>query len=79
MVLNIIFAGDFAQLPTPMKSSPLYSDLSNHKSSSYIDQETCIGKTLWHQATTVVILQSNMHQNSQSVDDKRLHTPWGSY
>ena len=33
-----------------------------------------IGRALWHQVTTVVILQKNMRQNTQSVEDAKLRT-----
>jgi hypothetical protein len=38
------------------------------------DQETVIGKLLWHQITTVVILKQNMRQKSQSEADAKLRT-----
>ena len=56
--INIIFAGDFAQLP-PVGGASLYSGTvgtqvdSGQKSHH---QEAAIGKALWHQVTTVVIL-----------------------
>jgi hypothetical protein len=37
-------------------------------------QETAIGKALWHQVTTVVILRKNMCQQSQTADDAALRT-----
>lgn len=37
-------------------------------------QQTAIGKALWHQVTTVVILRQNMRQNTQSFEDSRLRT-----
>jgi hypothetical protein len=36
------------------------------------DQESAIGKILWHQITTVVILTQNMRQTEMSEDDKKL-------
>jgi hypothetical protein len=38
---------------------------------SLCDQEALIGKALWHQVTTIVILHQNMHQCSQSKDDAK--------
>ena len=35
-------------------------------------QEEVIGKALWHQVTTVVILRQNMRQKNQSVLDSHL-------
>ena len=37
-------------------------------------QEATIGKALWHQITTVVILRQNMRQNTQSEDDAKFRT-----
>ena len=33
-----------------------------------------IGKAVWHQVTTVVILQKNMHQHTQTQQDGMLRT-----
>ena len=66
-------AGDFAQLP-PTNGSPLYSSsVSNiqKNSMSKREQESTIGKILWHQITTVVILTQNMRQTEMSEDDKK--------
>ncbi|KAF8579354.1 hypothetical protein K439DRAFT_1648502 [Ramaria rubella] len=56
--MNIILAGDFAQLP-PISQYTLYS-------------EATIGKAAWHQFTTVVILRENMRQTTQSTEDGKL-------
>ena len=37
-------------------------------------QEEAIGKALWHQVMTVVILRQNMRQKIQSVLDNQLRT-----
>ena len=37
-------------------------------------QESAIGKALWHQVTTVVILRQNMRQTSQTAEDSKLRT-----
>lgn len=74
--LNVIFAGDFAQLP-PISGWSLYSDTSDLKQKSIMSvrhQETYIGKLLWQQVTTVVILKQNMQQRCQSEDDAKLQT-----
>jgi hypothetical protein len=74
--INIILAGNFAQLP-PVFGCPLY-DGSMAKfvnaRMSVRDQETVIGKLLWHQITTVVILKQNMRQKTQSAADAELRT-----
>src|SRR6266516_4951991 len=62
--LNMIFAGDFAQLP-PVAAAPLYSGHVGTQIDSGLNahsQETAIGKALWHQVTTTVILRENMRQ-----------------
>ncbi len=51
--MNMIFAGDFAQLPPVGKSISLYGRVND--SSTVNGQKTAIGKALWHQTTTVVI------------------------
>src|SRR6202050_3633973 len=75
--INFIFAGDFAQLP-PVRSGPhLYSGsitTQMHSGQSTEHQESAIGKALWHQITTVVILHQNMRQARQSVIDTMLWT-----
>jgi hypothetical protein len=60
--MNMIFAGDFAQLP-PVGGASLYSNqvgTQNHAGLKPAQQEAAIGKALWHQITTVVILRENM-------------------
>lgn len=67
--LNVIFAGDFAQLPPAGKTTSLYGRVGD--SNSMIGQKNTIGKALWHQTTTVVILRENMRQRSQTPDDAK--------
>jgi hypothetical protein len=69
--VNMIFAGDFAQLP-PVGGASLYSGTVGTQVDSALKpqyQEAAIGKALWHQVTTVVILRENMHQNTQTQED----------
>jgi hypothetical protein len=56
--LSMIFAGDFAQLPPVAggESSSLYSCKIGAVASNQRSQEEVVGKALWHQVTTVVIL-----------------------
>ena len=56
--LNIVFAGDFAQLPPAVgrEGVSLYSHLIGSIASSIKSQEEAIRKALWHQVITVVIL-----------------------
>lgn len=42
-----------------------------HSSLSIFNQESAIGKALWHQITTVVTLRENMHQSIQSENDAK--------
>ena len=73
---NIILAGDFAQLPPP-NGSPLYSNIVSkiqQITKSKKGQESTIGKILWHQITTVVILTQNMRQTEMSEDDHKFRT-----
>ena len=72
--LNMIYAGDFAQLPPAIgqEHASLYSRTVGSNTRSLRDQEAAIGKALWHQITTVVILRENMRQKTQTPDDERL-------
>ena len=74
--LNMIFSGDFSQLP-PVgggESISLYSGSIGtqiHSGLSHYGQESAIGKALWHQVTTVVLLRKNMRQKLQSPEDAK--------
>src|SRR5882762_1312245 len=73
---NIILAGDFAQLP-PTNGSPLYSDVGSKTQNTTMskrEQESTIGKILWHQITIVVILTQNMRQIKTSEGDDKFRT-----
>ena len=72
--MNILFAGDFAQLPPAIgqEHASLYSRTVGARSNSVRDQESALGKALWQQVTTVVILRQNMRQKNQSNDDAAL-------
>src|SRR3954447_18707173 len=74
--INMIFAGDFAQLD-PVGGAPLYSGSVGTQIESRLRphlQELTVGKALWHQVTTVVILRKNMRQRTQTVEDAALRT-----
>lgn len=69
--LSMIFAGDFAQLP-PTTGPSLYSPipcLDEQSSPSVLQQEHLMGKILWHQVMTVVMLRQNMRQVQAGADD----------
>jgi hypothetical protein len=72
--LNMLFAGDFAQLPPPIGGEivSLYSHVVGVSGTKNKWQEEAIGRALWHQVTTVVILRQNMRQKHQSKDDDKL-------
>ncbi|PBK94437.1 hypothetical protein ARMGADRAFT_1045765 [Armillaria gallica] len=74
--INMIFAGDFAQLPPAMgsKSAALYGPCNGMYANSKRSQEMAMGKVIWHQVTTVVILCQNMRQTSQTLEDEKLQT-----
>jgi hypothetical protein len=72
--INMIFAGDFAQLP-PVGGDSLYAGsvgTSVDAAQTARGQQSAIGKSLWHQVTTVVILRQNMRQKTQTSDDAKL-------
>ena len=73
---NTILAGDFAQL-LPTDGSLLYSNIvlkTQNNSMSKRDQESIIGKILWYQIMTVVILTQNMRQTEMLEDNKNFRT-----
>jgi hypothetical protein len=74
--LNMVFSGDFAQLPPAVggENVSLYSRSIGSIASSKRSQEESIGKALWHQITTVVILRQNMRQKSQTPKDNQLRS-----
>lgn len=72
--VNMVVAGDFAQLPPP-KGLALYSgQVSRVQQPRQVqsDQENTLGLLLWHQFVVVVILTQNMRQNASSEADKAL-------
>ncbi|TFK73096.1 hypothetical protein BDN72DRAFT_762143, partial [Pluteus cervinus] len=74
--MNMIFAGDFAQLPPVVgkEKGALYSRNAGLYSANKKDQIAAIGKALWHQITTVVILRENMRLKGQSLDNAKFRT-----
>ena len=73
--LNMLFAGDFAQIPPPIggENVSLYSRTVGQTGTWRKAQEDAMGRALWHQVNTVVILRQNMRQMTQSKDDDKLH------
>ena len=59
-------SGDFAQLPPPVggENVSLYSRTIGSLYTDLKSQEEAIGKALWHQVTTVVILHQIMCQRT---------------
>ena len=74
--LNLVFSGDFAQLPPAVGGEhvSLYSRTIGTVATDIKSQEEAVGKALWHQVTTVVILRENMRQKKQSTEDGKLRT-----
>lgn len=74
--LNMVFSGDFAQLPPAVGGEhvSLYSRKIGAIATDIKSQEESVGKALWHQVTTVVILRENMRQRKQTPDDAKLRT-----
>ena len=72
----MIFSGDFAQLPPPIggENASLYSWTVGINAQSVQSQEAAMGKALWHQVTTVVILQQNQRQIADSHRDLQFQT-----
>lgn len=71
--MNMIFAGDFAQLPPVIggEHASLYSRTVGCNVKQLGQQEAALGKALWHQVTTVVILRQNMRMLSLNEPDCR--------
>ncbi|KAJ7793166.1 hypothetical protein B0H13DRAFT_1475168, partial [Mycena leptocephala] len=72
----MVVAGDFVQLP-PMTGPSLYSGKVTLNVSDAMDQRNqnaVLGRILWHQFNTVVMLRQNMRQKTQSVADDKLRT-----
>ena len=75
--INIIFAGDFAQLPPVIgkENAALYSGcvgVGDINAVTQNGQREAMGKAMWHQVDTVVILRQNMRQRTQSEKDSKL-------
>lgn len=70
----MVFSSDFAQLPPAVGGEhvSLYSRSIGNLSTDMKSQEEAVGKALWHQITTIVILCENMQQNKQSTEDAKL-------
>ncbi|KAH7880292.1 uncharacterized protein C8R40DRAFT_1033086, partial [Lentinula edodes] len=68
--MNMVFAGDFAQLP-PVggESVSLYSYRKPSDAGKYNGQCATIGKALWHNITHVVILRKNMRNTGMTDSD----------
>ncbi len=74
--MNIIFAGDFAQLLPVIgaENAALYRPDNGMYAMNKKGQEAALSKAIWHQIMTVVILRQNMRQNTQSADDGKMRT-----
>ncbi|TFK61192.1 hypothetical protein BDN72DRAFT_778537, partial [Pluteus cervinus] len=72
--VNMILAGDFAQLPPPYLGGALYNKDIGVKATTANGQKGASGKALWHQFTTVVILRKNMRQVDNSPINVKFRT-----
>jgi ATP-dependent DNA helicase PIF1 len=73
---NMIFAGDFAQLP-PVGGIKLYKDCSAAALSASLNkfnEQAIVGHFLWHQVTTAVILTRNMRQTVEGSKEASFRT-----
>ena len=70
--MNMVFCGDFAQLPPVPggENKSLYSRTIGALGITLASQEEAIGKALWHQIISVIILRQNMRQRIQSESEK---------
>lgn len=69
--LNVILCGDFAQLP-PVNGQSLYSrkvSMQQTARQTVGEQEKTIGKHIWLQFTTVVMLTQNMRQTANDENE----------
>ena len=62
--INIIFVGDFAQLP-PVGDTKLYSHIETEKVGTTKGQKNVFGKLLWLSVNRVIILTELVQQNIQ--------------
>ena len=62
--MNIVFAGDFSQLP-PVGDTRLFSQINTHDIKTRQGQENVFGKLLWLSVKTVVILDKVMRQSGE--------------
>ncbi|KAH7872504.1 uncharacterized protein C8R40DRAFT_1018501, partial [Lentinula edodes] len=63
--INVIFAGDFAQLG-PVRDPRLFSFVDTSRVGTVSGQEAVFGKLLWFAVTTVVILTVVMRQGGDA-------------
>jgi PIF1-like helicase len=73
--MNMIFARDFTQLPPVIghQHMSLYSRSAGITATSLQNLELAMGKALWHQVTTVIILHTNMRQHTETAEDLQFH------
>ena len=65
--MNIVFAGDFSQLP-PVGDTRLFSQINTHDIKTCQGQENVFEKLLWLSVKTVVILDKVMRQSGYPVN-----------
>ncbi|KAJ3897808.1 hypothetical protein F5879DRAFT_770621, partial [Lentinula edodes] len=62
--INVIFAGDFAQLG-PVRDPRLFSFIDTSRAGTVSGQEAIFGKLLWLSVTTVILLTEVMRQGGE--------------
>src|SRR6266511_613600 len=62
--INIIFVGDFAQLP-PVGDVKSYSHIAKEKIGTNTGQKNVFGKLLWCSINKIIILRELVHQDVQ--------------
>ncbi|KAJ3927249.1 MAG: hypothetical protein NXY57DRAFT_869853, partial [Lentinula lateritia] len=62
--INVIFAGDFAQLG-PVRDPRLFSFIDTSRAGTVGGQEAIFGKLLWLSVTTVILLTEVMRQGGE--------------
>ena len=68
-------------LHSPVQEASLYSgsvDMTNQAQQKPCEQMNMLGKLLWHQFTTMVMLKQNMRQQDENVEDQNLRQALGN-
>ncbi|KIY61017.1 hypothetical protein CYLTODRAFT_326086, partial [Cylindrobasidium torrendii FP15055 ss-10] len=69
--INMIFLGDFAQLP-PVVGSSLFNRNVGSYGKTENEQSASLGKAIWHQVNRVVILRENVRLRGTTTSDIKM-------